>query len=90
VKSSINDRFRRHLGNLPQQVQRRARAAYQRFLQDPHHKSLQFKLVNEKEQLYSVRIGKSYRALGFMDDNHQIVWFWIGPHSEYDTLLSQF
>lgn len=52
--------------------------------------SLQFKLVNEKEQLYSVRIGKSYRALGFMDENHDVVWFWIGSHAEYDILLSQF
>jgi len=30
-----------------------------------------------------VRIGIGYRALGRVDGD-EIVWFWIGPHGEYD------
>jgi hypothetical protein len=47
--------------------------------------SLQFKKVDEPN-VYSVRVGLGYRALGMMDGT-DIVWFWIGSHSEYDKLI---
>lgn len=87
MKSKINDRIRRLLADLPSSVRRRAEAAYRLFKDNPHHKSLQFKVIDEKRNLYSVRIGRSYRALGIMKENHEIVWFWIGSHAEYDTLI---
>ncbi len=37
--------------------------------------------------VYSVRAGIGWRAVGVMKDADTIVWFWIGPHSEYDKLL---
>jgi hypothetical protein len=49
---------------------------------------LRFKQVHTTLLIYSVRIGKGYRALG-QKDAKGIVWFWIGPHAEYDKLLSQ-
>jgi hypothetical protein len=49
---------------------------------------LRFKQVHTTLPIYSVRIGKGYRALG-QKDVKGIVWFWIGPHAEYDKLLSQ-
>jgi hypothetical protein len=36
--------------------------------------------------MWSVRIGLSYRALGYIE-NKEIVWYWIGSHSEYDRIL---
>ena len=36
--------------------------------------------------MYSVRVSINYRALGVLDEG-DIVWFWIGPHHEYDQLL---
>ena len=33
--------------------------------------------------MYSVRVSINYRAPGVMDEG-DIVWFWIGPHYEYD------
>jgi hypothetical protein len=33
-----------------------------------------------------VRIGDHHRALG-LDSDVGVVWFWIGPHDEYETLL---
>lgn len=89
MKSHINERFLSLLRELPDHVKQQARKAYQLFQEDPTHPSLQFKLVNAKERLYSVRISRRYRALGFMEDG-EIIWFWIGTHSEYDRLLARF
>ena len=54
---------------------------------DPHHRSLHFKKVGKNRQLWSVRVGVSYRALG-TEKPDGILWFWIGPHATYDKLLS--
>ena len=32
-----------------------------------------------------MRISKDYRAIGVLIDD-EIIWFWIGSHSEYDKL----
>lgn len=50
------------------------------------HPGLGFKRVGLRRPVYSVRVSKDYRALGVLDDG-DIVWFWIGPHHEYDRLL---
>jgi hypothetical protein len=49
---------------------------------------LRFRNVHPVRPIYSVRVGLDYRALGLRDGN-TIIWFWIGPHAEYDTLLRQ-
>lgn len=36
--------------------------------------------------VYSARIDLNHRALGILDGD-TIVWFWIGPHDEYERLL---
>jgi hypothetical protein len=48
--------------------------------------SLRFKKVDEESNVYSVRIGLGYRALGVMEGS-TVVWFWIGSHAECDRLL---
>ena len=47
---------------------------------DLRHPSLHFKRIG---QLWSVRVGGRYRALG-TDVEDGISWFWIGTHAEYD------
>jgi len=47
---------------------------------------LQFKRVDDFNNIYSVRIGLGYRALGILDGS-DIVWHWIGPHSTYDRMV---
>jgi hypothetical protein len=74
---------------LPKEVRRQAYAAYRQFKRDPFHPSLQFKRVAQSEPLYSVRVGLGYRALGLRDEDDEMVWIWIGPHAEYDKLLSR-
>jgi hypothetical protein len=38
--------------------------------------------------IFSVRITKDYCAICVLQEN-EIIWFWIGSHSEYDRLLKQ-
>jgi hypothetical protein len=53
--------------------------------QNPRHPSLQFKQVG---RFWSVCIGLHYRALAVQQDA-DVVWFWIGSHAEYDRLLGR-
>jgi hypothetical protein len=73
---------------LPAGVQQSARRAYVLFRRDPAHPSLQFKRLRANRQTYSIRVGLGYRALGIGLDETLVV-YWIGPHAEYDRLVSQ-
>ena len=57
------------------------------FVTNPHHPSLHFKRVHETEPVFSARVGRSYRVVGLLEDGEVMVWFWIGPHEQYETLL---
>jgi hypothetical protein len=59
------------------------------FIQNPQHPSLQFKRVQGLEATYSVRIGMQYRALAKMNEDSDLVWYWIGPHAEYNKKLKE-
>ena len=69
---------------LPQNIQRRAAKQIQVLQENPLYPSLQFKKVSV--DLWSIRITGNYRALGHEEDG-QIVWYWIGPHSEYEKMI---
>ena len=88
MTSRTTDGFWKLHEALPEQIRRRAKVAFQRFQQDPYHPGLQFKQVHDSEPIYSARISRDYRAVGVKDDD-EIVWFWIGSHSDYENLLSQ-
>jgi hypothetical protein len=60
-------------------------SSYQLFRENPSHPSLQFKKIDQPN-IYSVRVGLGYRAIGALEGS-DIVWFWIGSHSEYDRLV---
>ena len=89
MKSHTTRRFREAFQKLPRQVQSQARAAYQRFQQDPYYPGLRFKQIHPVKPVYSVRININYRAIGILQGD-EIIWFWIGSHADYDKLLSQF
>jgi hypothetical protein len=76
-------RFWRNFEQLPAEIQQLARDNYQLLKENPHHPSLHFKRVG---RFWSVRVGASFRALG-VDSPGGILWFWIGPHEEYDRLI---
>jgi hypothetical protein len=76
-------RFWRNFDQLSPEIQQLARENYELLKENPHHPSLRFKRVG---RYWSVRIGLSFRAVG-IDAPNGIVWFWIGPHEEYDRLF---
>ena len=79
-------RFWRCYRQLPEAIRQLADKNYALLAADSHHPSLHFKKVGRKKQLWSVRVGDHYRALG-LNKSEGVVWFWIGTHAEYDALL---
>lgn len=87
MKHMTLPRFWQYYQQLPKEVQELADKNYALLKINPHHSSLHFKKVGKRKQLWSVRVGDHYRALG-SDKPEGVVWFWIGTHAEYDKLLS--
>jgi hypothetical protein len=69
---------------LPQPVKDLADKNFELLKANPRHPSLHFKRIGD---LWSVRIGEHYRALGTDDTSDGVYWFWIGPHADYDRLI---
>jgi hypothetical protein len=69
---------------LPIEIRELADKNYQLLKENPHHPSLQLKRI---EELWSVRVGLRYRALG-IDAPDGIQWIWIGSHAEYDQIIA--
>ena len=86
MRSFTQPSFWKLYRRLPDQVREQARASYRLFEEDPYHPSLRFKRVSQRQPVYSARVSSDYRAVG-VGDGEEIVWFWIGPHHEYDRLL---
>jgi hypothetical protein len=86
VKSHTTPRFWKNYDRLPKEVQEQADLAYKLWQNNPLHPSLQFKRVDPQAPIYSARIGRGYRALGWLE-NDTVTWYWIGDHDEYDRLL---
>ncbi|MCY3872205.1 MAG: hypothetical protein OXG87_21875 [Gemmatimonadetes bacterium] len=89
MTSQLTRDFIRCFQKLPDRVKVIARKNYKLWKENIAHPSLEFKRVHPTQAIYSVRIGMGWRALGIVVDN-VILWFWIGPHSEYDTLVRNF
>jgi hypothetical protein len=40
------------------------------------------------EPVFSARVGRSYRVVGLAEEKDVIVWFWIGPHEQYEKVIA--
>jgi hypothetical protein len=76
------------LAGAPNTIQAKAQSAYRLWAENPAHPSLRFKKVHDKLSVYSVRIDLDWRAVGVLKGD-VVIWFWIGPHSEYERLLAK-
>jgi hypothetical protein len=68
---------------LPDEIQRLADKNFKLLEENFHHPSLHFKKVG---LVWSARVGDNYRAL-VVPVNEGFLWFWTGPHDEYDRLV---
>nr|WP_210292315.1 hypothetical protein [Rhizobium sp. BK602] len=68
---------------MPQHVRELADRNFELLKANPKHPSLHFKPVG---RFWSARVGISWRALAVADGD-DLIWFWIGSHTDYDKLL---
>jgi hypothetical protein len=73
---------------LPIERQKAARSAYRLWRDDPMHPSLHYKSIAGRENLVSARIGRGWRVVGARE-GELVVWFWIGPHHEYEKVIGR-
>lgn len=72
--------------SLDSKTRHSARKAYQLWSRNPFHPSLHFKCINDEENIWSVRITRSYRAIGILEKD-TVTWFWIGSHDNYEKFF---
>jgi hypothetical protein len=82
VKHRTGAKFWQFGARLPESVQRLADGSFEMLKQNPRHPSLHFKKVG---RYWSAQIGLHCRAIA-VEDGSDLVWFWIGHHSEYDQI----
>ena len=68
---------------LPDEIRSVADKNFDLLKANPRHPSLRLKKVGA---FWSARVGRNYRAVA-RDRAEGLVWFWIGPHDQYDRLI---
>lgn len=86
MKSQTTEKFRLILAAATSERQARVRSAYRNWRDNPAHPSLRFKKVHTRLPIYSVRVDLDWRAIGILEGG-TMVWFWVGPHREYEAML---
>jgi mRNA-degrading endonuclease RelE of RelBE toxin-antitoxin system len=85
LKSKKTKKFKKAFDKLPDSIKVKAFENFRLWKENPYHPSLNFKKIT-KDNVYSIRIGISYRALGIYQPN-VLIWFWIGSHEDYNNLI---
>ncbi|MEN9574322.1 MAG: hypothetical protein RL514_2177 [Verrucomicrobiota bacterium] len=86
MKHRATLKFWKFYAQLPKEIQKLADGNFDLLKRDPRHPSLHLKKVG---RMWSARVGIHYRAAA-VEDGSDLVWFWIGHHSEYDQLTGRF
>ncbi|MGR8979212.1 MAG: ParE family toxin-like protein [Gammaproteobacteria bacterium] len=84
MKHCTSSHFWELYRKLPSEIRELADKNYELLKENPRHPSLQLKRI---EELWSVRIGHHYRAIG-IDVPSGIQWIWIGTHADYDKFIT--
>ena len=87
MKSATLPSFWTEYRRLNEEIRQSARKTYGLWAENPFHPSLHFKCVNSEEGIWSVRVTKSYRAVGVLEGD-TVTWFWIGSHDKYEKFFS--
>jgi mRNA-degrading endonuclease RelE of RelBE toxin-antitoxin system len=83
MRHFANPEFWESYAKLPPRVRRLADKKFELLKSNPQHPSLHLKKIGS---YWSVRIGLDYRALS-IEGGSGLIWFWIGPHDEYERML---
>ena len=85
--SRITPEFLQMYRQLDPEIRRKVLRAHKLFLNNPRQGSLRFKRVKGRRSVYSARIDENFRVLGELNGD-TITWYWIGPHNQYDRMIS--
>lgn len=69
--------------DLPAEVRAVADKSFALLKADSRHPSLHLKKVG---RFWSARVGLRHRVLA-VEAPDGLIWFWIGPHAEYDKIV---
>ncbi|OLP59436.1 hypothetical protein BJF93_12015 [Xaviernesmea oryzae] len=83
MKHHATAAFWKSYAALPKEIQDVADRNFELLKADPRDPSLHLKEVG---RFWSVRVGRQWRALA-VRNGHDLVWFWIGSHADYDRLI---
>jgi len=83
LKHFTTPEFWFHYRQLPDPIQQLADKSFALLQSNPYHPSLRLKKVGV---FWSARVSLRYRALA-KEREEGLVWFWIGPHDQYDRFL---
>jgi mRNA-degrading endonuclease RelE of RelBE toxin-antitoxin system len=83
MKSETLPSFWAEYRKLSNPIKERARKTYRLWVDNPFHPSLHFKCIDSNEGIWSIRVTRSYRAVGILDGD-TVTWFWIGSHDDYE------
>ena len=83
MKHFASHSFWENYATLPDSIQRLADKNFALLKENPRHPSFHFKKAGP---YYSVRVGAKHRAVA-MEMEKGLLWFWIGKHDEYETIL---
>lgn len=86
MKSATLPSFWTAYRTLDETLRDQAKKAYRLWISNPFHNSLRFKCINNEEDIWAVRITRSYRAVGILKGN-TVTWFWIGHHNDYERFF---
>jgi len=88
-QAKSNSGFWKEYQALPQEIRTRADKQLVLLKANPERPSLQFKKLGESgvQELWSARVTLNYRALAIKRPDG-CLWFWIGDHETYDSLIS--
>ena len=90
MRSVRTHAFRRLYEALAEETRDKAQRSFELWKADTSHPGLYFKQVDAEENIWSARVDLSYRALCIKTEQNSetvYVWFWIGPHDEYERLI---
>ncbi len=88
MNSVTTEQFRRLYAAASARQQGQIKRSYKLWRENHAHPSIRFKKIHNTEPIYSARVDLDWRALGVLEGD-TVVWFWVGPHDEYDALLKR-
>jgi hypothetical protein len=90
MKSVRTREFRKRYDALPESIREKVQKSFELWKANTSHPGLYFKQVDADKDMWSARVDLDYRAVCMKTEESGqtvYVWFWIGPHDEYERLI---